>query len=97
MNQQVDRLRRDMRNNGRIYEDAAKILKESVVSCAKISKRYNATYDEEDFNDGLLQAAMLDARSADAAPPQEMPRHRLQMTGIPVTAQATNGFAISCQ
>ena len=61
MYHQVDRLRRDMRNNGRIYEDAAKILKESVVSCAKISKRYNATYDEEDFNDGLLQAAMLDA------------------------------------
>ena len=61
MYHQVDRLRRDMRNNGRIYEDAAKILKESVVSCVKISKRYNATYDEEDFNDGLLQAAMLDA------------------------------------
>ena len=45
MYHQVDRLRRDMRNNGRIYEDVAKILKESVVSCAKISKRYNATYD----------------------------------------------------
>ena len=44
MYHQVDRLRRDMRNNGRIYEDVAKILKESVVSCAKISKRYNATY-----------------------------------------------------
>ena len=61
MYHQVNRLRRDMRNNGRIYEVITKILKESVVSCAKISKRYNATYDEEDFNDGLLQAAMLDA------------------------------------
>ena len=61
MYHQVDRLRRDMRNNGRIYEDVAKILKESVVSCAKISKRYNATYGEDDFNDGMLQAAMLDA------------------------------------
>ena len=61
MNHQGDRLRRDMRNNGRIYEDVAKILKESIVSCAKVSKRYNATYGEDDFNDGMLQAAMLDA------------------------------------
>ena len=59
MNHQGNRLRRDMRNNGRIYEDGAKILKESIVSCAKVSKRYNATYGEDDFNDGMLQAAML--------------------------------------
>ena len=61
MNHQGDHLRRDMRNNGRIYEDAAKMLKAGIVSCAKVSKRYNATYDEDDFNDGMLQAAMLDA------------------------------------
>ena len=61
MNRQGDRLRRDVRNNGRIYEDAAKMLKDSIVSCAKVSKRYNATYGEDDFNDGMLQAAMLDA------------------------------------
>ena len=31
MYHQVDRLRRDMRNNGRIYEDVAKILKERYI------------------------------------------------------------------
>ena len=36
MYHQVDRLRRDMRNNGRIYEDVAKILKENVVSSRAI-------------------------------------------------------------
>ena len=61
MYHQVDRLRRDMRNNSRIYEDVAKILKEDIVPCARISKRYNTTCGEDDFNDGMLQAAMLDA------------------------------------
>ena len=57
---QKDRLRRDMMNNGRIYEDVEKMLRESIVSSAEVSKRYNATYGASDFNAGMLHAAMLD-------------------------------------
>ena len=61
MNHQKDRLRRDLRNNPRIFESVEKSLKDGIVSCARISDRYNATYGKDDFNSGMLQAAMLDA------------------------------------
>ena len=61
MHNQKDRLRRDLRNNPRIFEGVAKSLKDGIVSCAKVSSRYNATYGKDDFNAGMLQAAMLDA------------------------------------
>ena len=58
---QKDRLRRDLRNNPRIFESVEKSLKDGIASCAKVSDRYNATYGKGDFNSGMLQAAMLDA------------------------------------
>ena len=61
MNHQKDRLRRDLRNNPRIFESVEKSLKDGIVSCARISDRYNATYGKDNFNSGMLQAAMLDA------------------------------------
>ena len=57
---QKDRLRRDMMNNGKIYESVEKMLGESIVPSAEVSKRYNATYGASDFNAGMLHAAMLD-------------------------------------
>ena len=57
---QKDRLRRDMMNNGKIYESVEKMLGESIVPSAEVSKRYNATYGASDFNTGMLHAAMLD-------------------------------------
>ena len=54
------RLRRDMMNNGKIYESVEKMLRESIVPSAEVSKRYNATYGASDFNAGMLHAAMLD-------------------------------------
>ncbi len=44
MYHQKDRLRRDMMNNGKIYESVEKVLRESIVPSAEVSKRYNATY-----------------------------------------------------
>ena len=58
MYHQVDRLRRDMRNNGRIYEDVAKILKESVVSCAKMYALRSVPMDP-------LPARLIDHRFID--------------------------------
>ena len=49
-----------MMNNGRIYEAVEKMLRESIVLSAEISKRRNATYGASDFNAGMLHAAMLD-------------------------------------
>ena len=60
MYHQKDRLRRDMMNNGKIYESVEKVLRESIVPSAEVSKRYNATYGASDFNVGMLHAAMLD-------------------------------------
>ena len=60
MYHQKDRLRRDMMNNGKIYESVEKMLRESIVPSAEVSKRYNATYGASDFNVGMLHAAMLD-------------------------------------
>ena len=60
MHYQKDRLRRDMMNNGKIYESVEKMLGESIVPSAEVSKRYNATYGASDFNAGMLHAAMLD-------------------------------------
>ena len=60
MYDQKDRLRRDMMNNGKIYESVEKMLRESIVPSAEVSKRYNATYGASDFNAGMLHAAMLD-------------------------------------
>ena len=60
MYDQKDRLRRDMMNNGKIYESVEKMLGESIVPSAEVSKRYNATYGASDFNAGMLHAAMLD-------------------------------------
>ena len=57
---QKDRLRRDMMNNGKICESVEKMLGESIVPSAEVSKRYNATYGASDFNAGMLHAAMLD-------------------------------------
>ena len=47
-------------NNGRICEAVEKMLRESIVLSAEISKRRNATYGASDFNAGMLHAAMLD-------------------------------------
>ena len=58
---QKDRLRRDLKNNPRIFESVRKSLKDGIISCARVSDRYNATYGKDDFNSGMLQAAMLDA------------------------------------
>ena len=58
---QKDRLRRDLRNNPRIFESVEKSLKDGMVSCTRIFNRYNSTYSRDDFNAGMLQAAMLDA------------------------------------
>ena len=60
MYHQKDRLRRDMMNNGKIYESVENVLGESIVPSAEVSKRYNATYGASDFNVGMLHAAMLD-------------------------------------
>ena len=60
MYHQKDRLRRDMTNNGKIYESVGKMLRKSIVPSAEVSKRYNATYGASDFNVGMLHAAMLD-------------------------------------
>ena len=60
MYHQKDRLRRDMMNNGKIYESVEKVLRESIVPSAEVSKRYNATYGAGDLNAGMLHAAMLD-------------------------------------
>ena len=60
MYHQKDRLRRDMMNNGKIYESVENALRESIVPSAEVSKRYNATYGASDFNVGMLHAAMLD-------------------------------------
>ena len=60
MYDQKDRLRRDMMNNSKIYESVEKMLGESIVPSAEVSKRYNATYGTSDFNAGMLHAAMLD-------------------------------------
>ena len=49
-----------MMNNGKIYESVEKMLRESIVPSAEVSKRYNATYGASDFNAGMLHAAMLD-------------------------------------
>ena len=49
-----------MMNNGKIYESVEKILRESIVPSAEVSKRYNATYSASDLNAGMLHAAMLD-------------------------------------
>ena len=57
---QKDRLRRDMMNNGKIYESAEKMLRESIVPSAEVSKRYSVTYGASDFNAGMLHAALLD-------------------------------------
>ena len=54
-----DRLRRDMMNNGKIYESVEKMLRESIVPSAEVSKRCNAAYGASDFNSGMLHAAML--------------------------------------
>ena len=60
MYHQKNRLRRDMMNNGKIYESVEKMLRESIVPSAEVSKRHNATYGASDFNAGMLHAAMLD-------------------------------------
>ena len=44
MYHQKDRLRRDMMNNGKIYESVENVLGEGIVQSAEVSKRYNATY-----------------------------------------------------
>ena len=49
-----------MMNNGKIYESVEKVLRESIVPSAEVSKRYNATYGASDFSVGMLHAAMLD-------------------------------------
>ena len=57
---QKDRLGRDMMNSGKICESVEKMLRESIVPSAEVSKRYNAAYGASDFNAGMLHAAMLD-------------------------------------
>ena len=39
MNHQKNHLRRDLRNNSRIFESVEKSLKDGIVSCTKISDR----------------------------------------------------------
>ena len=59
-NHRKDCLRCDMMKNGRIYEVVKKMLKESIVLSAEISKRHSATYGASGFNAGMLHAAMPD-------------------------------------
>ncbi len=96
MYHQKDHLRRDMMNNGKIYESVENVLGESIVQSAEVSKRYNATYGASDFNVGMLHAAMLDTSVGGCsftmreitAQSIENPRYFIP--------QATSGFAISC-
>ena len=49
-----------MMNNGKIYEFVEKMLRESIVPSAEVSKKRNVTYGASDFNAGMLHAAILD-------------------------------------
>ena len=46
--------------NGRMYEVVKKMLRESIVLSAEVSKRHSTTYGASGFNAGMLHAAMPD-------------------------------------
>ena len=96
---QKDRLGRDMMNSGKIYESVEKMLGESIVPSAEVSKRYNATYGASDFNAGMLHAAMLDTSVGGCGlVMREITAQSIEnpIPDIRATLQATSGFATSC-